>query len=110
MKRCTLKGRVDLLLEDPKAIDELRQKWIDAEIAKKLDYPIFMATSERGGKDSSGEYIYRKAPVGNIITDKHGDPLIDQDCVRYRDEDTEGIAEQFVRWAQEQRLTFWEGN
>jgi type I restriction enzyme M protein len=107
VKRCTLKGRVDLLLEDPKAIDELRQKWIDAEIAKKLDYPIFMATSERGGKDSSGEYIYRKAPVGNIITDKHGNPLIDQDCVKYRDEDTDGIAEQFVKWAKKQRLSFW---
>ena len=107
VKRCTLKGRVELLLGDPKALEELHQKWIDAEIAKKLDYPIFMATSEEGGKDSSGEYIYRKAPGGYIITDKHGNPLIDQDCVKYRDEDTDGIAEQFVKWAKKQRLSFW---
>jgi hypothetical protein len=66
-----------------------------------------MATSEEGGKDSSGEYIYRKDPVGSVITDKHGNPLIDQDCVKYRDEDTDGIAEQFVRWAAKQKFSFW---
>lgn len=106
-KRRTLKGQVELLLEDPKALEELRQKWIDAEIAKKLDYPVFMATNEVGGKDSSGEYVYRKDPIGNIIEDKHGNPLIEQDCVRYREEDPDGIAEQFVNWARKQKLGFW---
>jgi len=104
--RQTLKGRVRLLLHDPVALDELRQKWIDAEIAKKLDYPVFMATSELGGKDSSGEYIYRKDSLGNIIEDKHGNPLIEQDCVKYREEDPDGIAEQFVKWAKRHKLTF----
>ncbi len=105
--RQTVKGRVELLLQDPKAIEELQQKWIDAEIAKKLDYPVFMATSELGGKDSSGEYIYRKDSVGNIIEDKHGNPLIDQDCVKYREEDIDGIAEHFAKWAGKQKLGFW---
>lgn len=107
--RQTLKGRVGLLLQDPAALDELRQKWIDAEIAKELDYPVFMATSELGGKDSSGEYIYRKDPTGNIVEDKHGNPLIEQDCVKYREEDTDGIVEYFVSWARKQKLGFyWE--
>jgi type I restriction enzyme M protein len=107
VKVCTLKGRIELLLEDSKALEQLRQKWIDSEVAKKLDYPVFMATSERGGKDSSGEYIFRKDPTGSITEDENGNPLIDQDCVKYRDEDPDGIAEQFVKWARKQKLSFW---
>lgn len=107
LKHRMLKGRVELLLEDSKALEELRRKWIDAEIAKKLNYPIFMATSEQGGKDSSGDYIYRKDTAGNIVEDEHGNPLIEQDCVKYRDEDPDGIAEQFVKWAKKQKLSFW---
>jgi type I restriction enzyme M protein len=107
LKRCTLKGRVELLLDDPKALEELRQKWVDAETAKRLDYPVFMATSEQGGKDSSGEYIYRKELAGNILEDENGSPLIEQDCIKYRDEDPDGIAEQFVKWAKKQKLSFW---
>jgi type I restriction enzyme M protein len=107
LRRLTLKGRVELLLDDPKALEELRQKWIDAEIAKKLDYPVFMATSEHGGKDSSGEYVYRKNSVRGILEDENGNPLIEQDCIRYRNEDPDGIAEQFVKWAKKQKLSFW---
>jgi type I restriction enzyme M protein len=106
LKRRTLKGRVKLLLDDPKAIERLREKWIGVEIAKKLDYPVFMATSEQGGKDSSGEYIYQD-PAGNILKDSDGNPLIEQDCVKYRGEDQDGIAEQFVKWAKKQKLSFW---
>jgi len=107
VKLCTLKGRVELLLEDPKALEQLRQKWVDAEVAKKLDYRVFMATSEQGGKDSSGEYTFRKDQTGSIIEDENGNPLIDQDCIKYRDQDLDGIAEQFVSWAKKQKLTFW---
>ncbi|MGB4781625.1 N-6 DNA methylase [Candidatus Methylomirabilis sp.] len=107
LKRRTIKGRVELLLGDAKALEGLRRKWIDAEIAKKLDYPIFMATSEQGGKDSSGTYIYCKDPAGNTLKDARGNPLIEQDCVKYRDEDPDGIAEQFVKWAKSQKLAFW---
>lgn len=107
VKVCTLKGRVELLLEDPKGLEQLRQKWIDAEVAKKLDYPVFMATSERGGKDSSGEYIFRKNEAGSVLEDDNGNPLIGQDCVKYRGEDPDGIAEHFVKWAKKQKLTFW---
>lgn len=107
LKRRTIKGRVELLLGDARALEGLQRKWIDAEIAKKLDYPIFMATSEQGGKDSSGEYIYRKDPVGNTLKDARSNPLIEQDCVKYRDEDPDSIAEQFVKWATKRKLGFW---
>jgi type I restriction enzyme M protein len=108
LKCLTLKGRIELLLDDPKAMEELRQKWIDAEIAKRLDYPVFMATSEQGGKDSSGEYVYRKNLAGGILEDENGNPLIEQDCVKYQDEDPDGIAEQFIKWAKKQKLSFWQ--
>jgi type I restriction enzyme M protein len=107
VKLCTRKGRVELILENPRALEQLRQKWIDTEVAKKLDYPVFMATSERGGKDSSGEYIFRKDQPGSIIEDDNGNPLIDQDCIKYRGQDPDGIAEQFVKWAKRQKLNFW---
>jgi type I restriction enzyme M protein len=98
---------VELLLSNARTLEGLQRKWIDAEIAKKLDYPIFMATSELGGKDSSGEYLYRKDPAGNILKDALSNPLIEQDCVKYRDEDPDSIAEQFVQWAKSQKLAFW---
>ena len=44
----SVKGRLRLLSQDGEAISELRQKWIDAQIAHKLAYPVFMATSELG--------------------------------------------------------------
>lgn len=106
-KRRTLKGQVELLLGDPKALEQLRRKWIDGEVSKKLDYPMFMATSEQGGKESSGEYVYRKDLAGSILDDEFGNPLIEQDCVKYRNEDSDGIAEQFVKWAKKQKLSFW---
>jgi len=103
----TVKGRLSLLLEDSKALEQLKQKWIDAKIAKKLDYPIFMAVSERGGKDSSGNYIFRKDEDGNIMEDENGNPLIDQDCVAYQADDPPGIAEAFIQWAKKNKISFW---
>ncbi len=66
-----------------------------------------MATSERGGKDSSGVYIVRKDGQGNILTDQVGNPLIDQDCVKYRERDEDSIAEAFLSFAEKHRLDFW---
>jgi len=71
------------------------------------DYPIFLARSERGGKDSSGDYLVRKDDQGNILTDQLANPLVEQDCVRYRDYDEDGIAEAFVAFARSHRLDFW---
>ena len=47
-----------MILEDAELIGTLKERWIAAEVAKQLDYPIFMAVSERGGKDNSGDYEY----------------------------------------------------
>lgn len=113
------KGKLQLILEDDELVGTLKERWIDAEVAKQLDYPIFMAVSERGGKNNSGDYEHMTDKDGNLIEDENGQPMIDQDLVNYKlgpDElnDAENIpddqlciAEAFVRFAQKHDFAFW---
>jgi len=74
------------------------QKWREGE--KPLeDYPIFMATSQKTGKNNSGEYIYKKDANGNYIEDENGQKIVDHDL--------DEIAEAFVKFAKEQGFDFW---
>lgn len=52
------------------------------------DYDIFMAVSERSGKDKSGNLVYTKDSDGNIIQDEYGKPKLDTDL--------EEIAKEYV--------------
>jgi len=70
-KLLTLKGKLELALADKELMDILKDRWIDAEVAKQLDYPIFMAVSERGGKNNSGDYEYRVDADGNLTEDEN---------------------------------------
>lgn len=118
-KRLTLKGKLELALEDEDMIGQLKARWIDEQVAKKLDYPIFMAVSERGGKNNSGDYEYQMDEDGNCMEDHSGQPLIDQDLVNYSlsplelsdaaalPDDSLCVAEAFVRFAQKYSLDFW---
>jgi len=74
------------------------QKWAEDEKTPK-DYPIFMATSKNSGKDNSGEYVYKKDDKGNIILDEKGRRILDHDL--------DEIAEAFVKFAKEQKFSFW---
>jgi len=119
LKLLTNRGKLELILEDADLIGTLKERWIAAEVAKRLDYPIFMAVSERGGKDNSGDYAYVLDDKGHLIEDENGQPKIDQDLVNYdlnaeHLADAESIpdeklciAEAFVRFAQEQGFSFW---
>jgi len=110
---------------DPDLIGTLKERWIAAEAAKRLDYPIFMAVSERGGKNNSGDYEYRVDEDGSLVEFPDGHPqegqlVVDQDLVNYDltaadlanapkiPEEKLGVAEAFVRFAQEQGFDFWE--
>ena len=42
------------------------------------DYPIFFATSQSGGKDNSGEYVYLTDDQGRLY-DLHGHPMVDHE-------------------------------
>jgi type I restriction enzyme M protein len=116
----TNKGKLQLLLDNDDSIEKIRNRYIDAEVAKQLDYPIFMAVSERGGKNNSGDYEYMLDDAGNLMEDAFGNPEIDQDLVNHsitRDDlltpdfDLEkadlSIAEAFIKFSKEQGFDFW---
>lgn len=120
LKKLTNKGKLELLLNDDELIGTLKERWIDAEVAKQLDYPIFMAVSERGGKNNSGDYDYLTDENGNLIEFEDGQPVINQDLVNFdlSANDLKDvtsipgeqlcIAEAFVRFAQKHKFDFWE--
>ena len=101
-----------------KSIGTLKERWIAAEVAKRLDYPIFMAVSERGGKDNSGDYEF-VIEDGHLVEDSGDQPKINQDLVNYDltvedladaasiSDDQLCVAEAFVRFAQEEGFDFW---
>ena len=125
LKLFTNRGKLTLILEDADLIGTLKERWIAAEVAKQLDYPIFMAVSERGGKYNSGDYKHLLDENGSLREFPEGHPqagqlVIDQDLVNYDlrltnlakaaeipDEEL-CVAEAFVRFAQEQKFSFWE--
>lgn len=81
------------------------QKWNDDPKAGPLcprveDYPIFFATSQKGGKDSSGEYVFKLGPNGQRLLEKHGHPIVDHDLYE--------IADGFVEFAKREDFPFWE--
>ena len=131
-KLLTTKGKLQLILEDEDLLQKLSDRFIDAEVARRLDYSIFMAVSEHGGKDNSGEYEYKMTPDGNLVEDIDGNPVYKQDLVNYAitkeqllgfDPAQEAlgmaaeksemygepscIAEAFVKFAKEEGLSFW---
>ncbi|MCL4360350.1 N-6 DNA methylase [Patescibacteria group bacterium] len=71
------------------------QKWESEPLA---DYPIFMAVSKRGGKDNSGEYVYKKDSSGNYVYDSRGRKVLDHDL--------DEIADKFIEFAKEQKFSF----
>lgn len=119
LKLLSNRGKLELILEDGDLIGTLKERWIAAEVAKRLDYPIFMAVSERGGKNNSGDYEYVLDEDGHLVEDASGQPKIDQDLVNYdltADEladaaaipdDQLCVAEAFVRFAQAEGFDFW---
>ncbi len=119
MQMLTNRGRLELMRDECDVVETLRARWIATEVAKRLDYPIFMAVSERGGKNNSGEYVYRTDASGAFARDAKGQFVIDQDLVNYDiapdalknaasiSEEKLCIAEAFVRFAQDQKLDFW---
>lgn len=80
------------------------QKWNEDPEAGPLcpqreDYPIFFATSQQGGKDTSGEYTYKIGPDGKPELDAYGHMVVDHDL--------DQIAEGFKTFANRQDFSFW---
>lgn len=124
LKLLSNRGKLTLIWEDTDLIGTLKERWIAAEVAKRLDYPIFMAVSERGGKNNSGDYQYVVDEQGSLVEFPDGHPqegqlVVDQDLVNYDllsadlvnactiPDDHVCVAEAFVRFAQNQNFSFW---
>lgn len=74
------------------------QKWGGKAGEPQADYPIFMAVSKKGGKDNSGDYIYKKDASGNYVHDTKGRKVLDHNL--------DDIAEEFKKFAQQQGFNF----
>lgn len=72
------------------------QKWENEPLK---DYPIFMAVSKKGGKDNSGEYVFKKDKDGKYIYDSRGRKALDHDL--------DEVANKFIEFAKKERFEFW---
>ncbi len=68
------------------------RKWKEDEEPLK-DYPIFLAVSQKSGKDNSGDLVYKKDENGDYIRDSRGHKLIDDDL--------DQIADEFIKFSKE---------
>ncbi|KOS71699.1 type I restriction endonuclease subunit M [Lysinibacillus contaminans] len=115
----TNKGKLKLLVNDSELLGTLKERWIEKEFSKEMDYPVFMAVSEYGGKNNSGDYDYLTDENGNYIEDATGQPIIKQDLVNLNlgieelnkieelPEEELCIAEAFIKFAKKYDLDFW---
>jgi type I restriction enzyme M protein len=75
------------------------QKWrTDKEWEQAGNYPIFMATSEKPGKNNSGDYIFAMDENNNIKKDENGAYVYDTDL--------DEIAEKFIAFAKKHNFDF----
>ena len=89
------------------------QKWNDdpsqGPLCPKVDdYPTFLAVSEKGGKDNSGEYVCLTNHNGQPKLDANGHLIVEHDLHNHNGELPDGIAEVFIEWAKSEKLSFWE--
>lgn len=88
------------------------QKWNDdpteGDLCPKVDnYSVFLAVSEKGGKDNSGDYVFLQNSNGQHKLDKNGHLIVDHDLHNHNGELPDGIAEAFIEWAKGENLSFW---
>lgn len=65
---------------------------------RRADYPVFLATSEKSGKNSSGEYEYRIGPDNSPLLNNRGQREIEHDL--------DDIADAFRKWGKTKKLRF----
>ena len=76
----------------------MAKKWDAKKCPTKDDYKIFFGISEKGGKDNSGNYVFKK-DSNKVVVDNHGHPVIDHDL--------DEVAEEFIKFAKKEKLSFW---
>jgi len=82
------------------------QKWGGIAGGIVGNYPVFMATSERSGKDSSGDYITLKDAEGHP-TNRKGERINPQKEKTLVDNDLDEIAEAFREFCKEEKIKLY---
>lgn len=75
------------------------QKWGGSAGPFLANYPVFMATSHRSGKNNSGHYMY-------LAVDESGEPVTDSGRPAAINHDLDEIADAFLAWGAEQGINF----
>jgi hypothetical protein len=65
---------------------------------RRSDYPVFLATSERSGKDNSGDYTYRIGPDNAPQLNKLGQRIVEHDL--------DEIVDAFRQWGEREGISF----
>ncbi len=73
-------------------------KGTEAYNPRRTDYPVFLATSEKSGKDNGGRYVYRVGPDNAPLLSGRGHRIIEHDL--------DEIATAFRGWGRAQGLHF----
>jgi len=81
------------------------QKWGGNAGEILSDYPVFMATSQRSGKNNSGQYTFKTDEKGNQV-DEEGVPIVESGRPAAIDHDLDEIADAFLTWGREQGFKF----
>ena len=58
-----------------------------------------MAVSKKSGKDSSGEYVYKKDNKGGFILNEKARKVLDHDL--------DEVADKFIDFAKKEGFSFW---
>ena len=83
------------------------QKWDEKLCPRVDDYPIFFAVSEKAGKDNSGDYVCFIDANGQVKQDRYGHLIVDHDLHNHDGELPDGVAEAFIEWAKDEKLSFF---
>ncbi len=87
------------------------QKWTDdAGInPKQEDYNIFFGTMQEPSKDNSGDKIHVRNDKNELVLDEHDHLIVQHDLHNHGGYLPDGIAEAFIKFAQDEKLSFWAG-
>ena len=84
------------------------QKWDSILCPKVDDYNVFFATMQEPGKNNSGDKIYVKNKLNNEnLLDSHGHLIVKHDLYNHEGLTQDGIAEEFIKFAKNENLSFW---